>query len=147
MGHGELAALTEAEGLALAARFRQAGATLPPTEAQQGYLDKLLEAGDLSVAEAAASAGVEVSDPITRADASALIDHLRETVDLAAAPSARQLKMIRSLAKKADLDEAAAAALVGAAALDALTGGRGGTASALIDLLLARTRGGATGDR
>jgi hypothetical protein len=68
-------------------------------------------------------------------------------VDLAAAPSARQLKMIRSLAKKADLDEAAAAALVGAAALDALTGGRGGTASALIDLLLARTRGGATGDR
>ncbi len=144
---GELAALTEAEGLALAARFRQAGATLPPTEAQQGYLDKLLEAGDLSVAEAAAAAGVEVSDPLTRADASALIDHLRETVDLAAAPSARQLKMIRSLAKKADLDEAAAAALVGAAALDALTGGRGGTASALIDLLLARTRGGATGDR
>ena len=138
---GDLDALTEAEGLALAARFRQAGAAMRPSEAQQAYLDKLLTAGALSVAEAAAAAGVEVSEPLTRADASALIDHLQQHVDLAAAPSPRQLRMIRSLAKKADLDEAAAAALVGAGDLDALTGGRGGTASALIDLLLARTRG------
>jgi len=137
---GDLAALTEAEGLAMAARFRQSGAAMRPSEAQQTYLDKLLTAGGLDVAEAAAAAGVEVSEPLSRADASALIDHLRENVDLAATPSTKQLRMIRSLAKKAELDESSAAALVGASELAVLTGGRGGTASQLIDLLLAQSR-------
>ena len=40
-------------------------------------------------------------------------------------------------------DEASAAALVGASELESLTGGRGGTASRLIDALQARARGGA----
>ena len=137
---GDLDALNEADGLALAARLRQAGATLHPTDGQTAYLDRLLAAGGLTTAEAADAAGIEVSDPLSRRDASALIDHLKTTVDLGAEPSAKQLRMIRSLAGRLELDEAEAASMVGCADLSALTGGRGGTASQLIDKLLPQTR-------
>ena len=137
---GDLDALTEAEGRSLAARLRQAGATLLPTDPQQAYLDRLLAAGEMAPAEAADAAGIEISDPLSRGDASALIDHLRKTVDLAAEPSDKQLRMIRSVAKKLGLEEGAAAALVGCDDLSALTGGRGGTASQLIDALQAQKK-------
>ena len=51
------------------------------------------------------------------------------------APSARQLRWIPDLAKSKGLDEAGACALVGLGSYSELTGGKDGTASALIDKL------------
>ena len=70
-----------------------------------------------------------------RTEASALIDHLEALRAEGQAPSAKQLRWIEDMAKKAGLDEAAAAALIDLTSFEELTGGKGGTASALIDAL------------
>jgi len=137
---GDLDALGEVEGRALASRLRGAGAALLPTQAQNDWLNRLLEGAGLSAIEAAELAGLEVSEPPSRSDVSALIDHLKEQVDLSRTPSDKQLRLVESLGRKLALDESEACALVGCARFEELTGGRGGTASALIDLLKARQR-------
>ena len=68
-------------------------------------------------------------------EVSALIDYLKELQAEMCAPSAKQLKWIVDLAGSAKLDEAGACALVGLQSYSELTGGRDGTASALIDEL------------
>lgn len=137
---GDLDALSEVEGRALASRLRAAGAALRPTEAQNDLLNKLLEGAGLSATEAAELAGLELSERPSRVDVSALIDHLKEHVDLSRTPSDKQLHLVESLSRKLGLEEPEACALVGCARFEELTGGRGGTASALIDALKARQR-------
>jgi len=58
------------------------------------------------------------------------------------APSAKQLKWIVDLAKTSGKDEAGVCALVGLESYSELTGGKGGTASALIDTLQPRSNRG-----
>jgi hypothetical protein len=75
---------------------------------------------------------------LSRDEASALIDHLTILQAEGRVPSVRQLRWIADLAKKTGLDEAGACALVGLRSYAELSGGKGGTASALIDVLRAR---------
>ncbi len=71
-----------------------------------------------------------------RAEASALVEHLSALRAERQVPSAKQLRYIADLVKKAGIDEVGACALVGANSYAELSGGKGGTASALIDALL-----------
>lgn len=137
---GDLDELTEANGRLLLAELRGLGIELLPTEKQQGYLDKLLESGTFTVESAVAEAELVVSNPLTRNDVSALIEFLRARVDSDQPASDKQLRFIADLAKKADLDEADACALVECALFTDLRGGRGGSASRLIEQLKARRK-------
>ncbi len=133
---GDLDALTEQQGQALLADLRTRDITLLPSEKQQAYLERLLETTGLTLDEAVESAGLRpASKELNRGEASALIDHLSALQAERHVPSAKQLRWIADLAKKAGLDEASACALVGVVAYAELNGGKGGTASALIDAL------------
>jgi DNA topoisomerase I len=135
---GDLDALTEQEGRTLLADFRTRGINLLPSEKQLSYLQQKLEAADLSLAQAVESANLRLTaaEP-NRDEASALIDHLSTLHSEGLAPSPKQLHLIAKLAEKAGLDEAGASALAGLTSYAELTGGRAGTASALIDALRA----------
>ena len=119
--------------------------TLLPSKKQQRYLEKLLETTGLTLAKAVKSADVLLAgEAPNRAEPTALIDHLKALQAEKRLPSARQLRWIADLAGKAGLDEAGACAMVGLGSYAELTGGKGGTASALIDALRARKKDGVT---
>ncbi|MDF1799215.1 MAG: type IA DNA topoisomerase [Planctomycetota bacterium] len=138
-GLADLSALSEERGRELLAELRERGISLLPSEAQRGYLERLLEATglDLEAAIESAQLVLEHKDPerLTRTEASALIDHLDELRTEGQVPSPKQLRWIADMTKKAGLDEAKAAALVELTSFAELTGGKGGSASALIDAL------------
>jgi hypothetical protein len=141
---GDLDALTEQKGRALLDELRPRGILLLPSAKQQGYLERLLEATGLTLAQAVESAGlILVGETPNRDEASALIEHLKTLETENRAPSAKQLRWVVDLAKKAGLDEAEVCALVGLVSYAELTGGKGGTASALIDALQAQKKSGA----
>ena len=138
---GDLDALTEEAGKTLLAELRTRNIVLLPSEKQTGYLERLLESTGLTLEEAVESADMLLgSEAPNRDEASALIDHLTAVKAERQVPSAKQLRWIADLVKKTGLDEAAACALVELQAYAELNGGKGGTASALIDLLLARQK-------
>lgn len=144
---GDLDALSEQAGKDLLADFRTRDITLLPSENQTRYLERLLEATNLSLEEAAESAEVLLAgDAPTRDEASALIDHLKGVKAERQLPSPKQLRWIADLVKKASLDEAAACALVELKSYAELNGGKDGSASVLINLLLARRKT-STGER
>jgi len=135
---GDLDALTEQEGRTWLADLRTRGVNLLPSEKQLGYLKRMLEAMDFTQAQAVESANLVLTGAaLNRDEASALIDHLSTLKSEGLAPSAKQLHLIAKLADEAGLDEAGTSALVGLASYAELTGGRGGTASAVIDALRA----------
>ncbi|MEM7308001.1 MAG: type IA DNA topoisomerase [Planctomycetota bacterium] len=136
---GDLDALTEERGKELLADLRTRDIELLPSEKQQGYLERLLEATELTLEAAVESADLVLAKDgaPTRDEVSALIDHLAALKAERRTPSPKQLRWIVDLAKKAGLEEAAACALVDAAAYAELTST---TASALIDALLARKK-------
>ncbi|RKY16215.1 MAG: hypothetical protein DRQ55_18450, partial [Planctomycetota bacterium] len=139
---GDLDAMTQDTGKTLLADLRERGIALLPSQNQQEFLEKLLESTGLSEAEAVEAADIRLAgSALNRAEASALIEHLKAAQAESRVPTAKQLRWIVDLAKKATLDEAGACALVGLAAYEELTGGKDGSASALIDALLARTKG------
>ncbi|GJM23306.1 MAG: hypothetical protein DHS20C15_32210 [Planctomycetota bacterium] len=139
---GDLDTMTQDTGKALLAALRERGIALLPSANQQEFLDKLLESTGLSLEEAVEAADLRLaSDAPNREEASALIEHLKAAQAESRAPTAKQLRWIADLAKKAELSEADACALVNEKEFDALTGGKHGSASALIDELLARSRG------
>ena len=140
---GELDALTEQHAKALLADLRTRNITLLPSKKQQRYLEKLLETTGLTLAKAVKSADLLLSgEAPNRAEATALIDHLKALQAEKRLPSARQLRWIADLAGKAGLDEAGACAMVGLGSYAELTGGKGGTAGALIDALRTRSKDG-----
>ena len=71
----------------------------------------------------------------TRAQASSLIDALKQRLPDVTAVSDKQLRFLTDLVKKAGLTETDACGQVGAVDFAALTGGRAGTASQLITLM------------
>lgn len=118
--------------------LREAGVQPAPTERQLAYIERLLGDLDLDEAEQTEIVGAAGTEGIrTTAAASEVIDELQQIHDERRPPSVRQRLFIERLIKDSELDEQAALALVGAASLDDLTGGREGTASALIDRLTA----------
>jgi DNA topoisomerase I len=117
-------------------QLREAGVHPAPSEAQRKYIESLIEDLEMSPDEAGALAGIPVPAEIeTSAQASALIEELKTLADERRPPSKRQREFIASLLDESALSEAEAADLIGEADLDGLTGGRDGTASALIDAL------------
>lgn len=145
---GDLDALSEQAGKDLLADLRTRGITLLPSENQTRYLERLLKTTGLELAEAVESAEMILAgDDPNRDEASALIDHLSTLKAERQVPSAKQLRWIADLAKKAGLEEGAACALVELSSYDELNGGKGGTASALIDVLLAQKKAAAAENR
>jgi DNA topoisomerase-1 len=138
---GELDALSEQKGRELVADLRTRGIVLLASRKQLDFLERLLEATELTLSEAVDTAELRLAgDTPNREEVSTLIEHLKTVQAESQAPSPKQLRWIADLAKKTGLDEPTACALVGQAAYSDLTGKTGGTASALIDLLLARKK-------
>jgi DNA topoisomerase I len=139
--------LTEAEAREWIERLREAGVEPSPTERQMEYLANLMEALDMTSEEAAEVIGLANLDEIRASrQASALIEELAQLRDERRPPSPKQLGLIERLRKEAGLTEAEAAAMVDEPDLEGLTGGREGSASALIDRLLEETGKGKKGD-
>jgi len=142
---GDLDALSEQAGKDLLADLRTRDITLLPSDNQTRYLNRLLEATGLTLEEAAESAQVLLaSDAPNRDEASVLIDHLMSVKSERQVPSPKQLRWIADLVKKAGLDEGTACGLVELKSYAELNGGKSGSASALIDLLLARKKASAS---
>jgi DNA topoisomerase-1 len=132
---GDLDSMNEARGRALRDQLKKEDHPLPPTEAQQRRVERLLELAGCDLQQASIDAGLAVAEPATRPQHSAIIDHLKAQVDNDRPMSSRQERLVQRLVAKADMDETEACALVGASSYADLTGGRDGTASALIDRL------------
>jgi DNA topoisomerase-1 len=132
---GDLTELTEAQGKEWEKTLRERGLVLPPTEKQLAEVERLLAATGLTLEKAAEESDLILSEPLSRKESSALIEWLKAQVVLHRVPSPKQLRWIADLAKKKGLDESAACALVDCENYAALGGGRGGSASALIEAL------------
>ncbi|TVP78211.1 MAG: hypothetical protein EA352_02400 [Gemmatimonadales bacterium] len=137
----DLAALSEEEGRAWMDRLREAGVSPAPTRRQLEYLEQMREELGFSEEEAAELIDLESLDALTTSvQASALIEELATLRDERRPPSRKQVALIERLQKELELSDDDAAALVEESSLDELTGGREGSASRLIDLLLERSR-------
>jgi len=137
----DLDGLTAAEARDWSRRLREAGVQPAPTDKQRAFAERLIEELSMEPAKAAALVELDSLDDLrTSTQASALIDALLEIHAERQPPSAKQLRYLHSLREKLDLSEPEAAALIGESDLDGLTGGREGTASALIDALNAKKK-------
>jgi hypothetical protein len=135
----ELADLTYREARELTSKLREAGVEPAPSNAQIGLIERLLEdlkLDDEERDEVVGAAGVEGIRTSSRA--SEVIDELQRITDERRPPSAKQRRFIEGLMEETETSEAEAAALVEVESLNDLTGGREGTASALIDRLTER---------
>lgn len=120
----------------LIGRLRDSGVRPAPTAAQLKLIRKLMEELEMEEADLAALGGVATLDALDTSDrASTLIDELQRLHDEQRPPSVRQRRFIDSLLEQTAVSPEEAAALVGVGSLEELTGGREGTASALIDRL------------
>jgi len=137
----DLAKLTQAAALATISELRSMGVKPPPSPEQLAFVRSMTEKLQLSEADAAELVGLASLEALTTGEqASELITLLMTKVDEELPASPKQQGLIGSLAKKLGLGEAEAAALVEAPDFASLTGGRSGTASALIDALRAREK-------
>ncbi|MFO7893679.1 MAG: type IA DNA topoisomerase [Longimicrobiales bacterium] len=131
-----LAELSQKEARALIDRLGEQGVKPTPTEKQMAYLESLVADLELGDDELDELTGVSSLDEIrTSEQASAAIDELRRLHDERRPASAKQRRFIEDLIEEAGIPEQEALALVDADSLDELTGGKDGTASALIDAL------------
>ena len=136
---GDLDKLYQPVGVKLLKKLRETGTALPPTAKQNEFIESLLTGTGLTLPEAIEAAGMTVEEgQLTKDQASELIEYLKTLPQEGGAPSPRQLGLIKRLAGKLGLDEGEACALSGAESYSTLTGGRGGTASELIEILMAR---------
>jgi DNA topoisomerase I len=135
----EINALSWTEAQARISELKQAGVRPAPTEKQRAYLERLVADLELGADELEEAIGVRDLDALAdTVQASAAIDTLQRLFDERRPPSTKQRRFVADLVKDAGLSDAEAAALVGVSSLDELTGGREGSASALIDLLQQR---------
>jgi DNA topoisomerase-1 len=148
LGGREIEELSGAEISSLIGQELEKGSP-PATEKQTKYVLGLCEELEVDLKEALTKVKLEDIDALTMETASELITHLREIQDERPRPSSeKQLALIEKQAEKAELSEQEACALVELNAYDELTGGRGGTASGLITILLKRNNpGGRKGRR
>lgn len=134
-----LADLTWNEAYELTNRLREEGVLPAPTSRQVAYIERLLADLELDDDDERAIVGAEGVEGLrTTAAASEVIDELQRIHDERRPPSAKQRRYVESLIEKSGLSESEALALVEVSSLDDLTGGREGTASALIDRLSER---------
>jgi len=144
----DLTMLTFQDAQALIARLREAGIEPAPSQAQLDAIARLLEELALTEAERHALTGVaDTAEIVTSAQAGRIIEALRRLHDERMPPSAKQRRFIDELQGETATSDAEAAALVGLASLGELTGGRGGTASALIEVLKSRVGRQAASDK
>ena len=125
----------------LIGELRDAGVQPTPTEAQLGYVRKLMEELEMDEPQALAAGGstaTSLAELATSVQASAVIDELQRLHDERMPPSTRQRRFVDGLCEQLGLTGEEAAALVGLASLEELTGGREGSASELIEILKAR---------
>ena len=143
--------IEELDGEAVGALIEQLqplteGKDVPASEKQVGFIQRLAERAKLGEAEACALVSADGYGALTggrEGTASALISALQErTAGQPSAASPKQVGFIKRLAGRAKLDEAESCALVGAESFAMLTGGREGTASALITALQLRLKKG-----
>ncbi|MDW7708824.1 MAG: type IA DNA topoisomerase, partial [Deferrisomatales bacterium] len=105
-------------------RLRAAGVLPAPSERQRAEIERLLAETGASREEAAALGGLEGWEELRyAAQASELIDALRERQGESRQPTARQLRYLSDLVGKLGLSEGEACARVGAADVSSLTGG------------------------
>ena len=120
------------------------GKDVPASEKQVGFIQRLAERAELDEATACALVNANGYGALTggrEGTASALISALQElTAGQPRAASPKQVGFIKRLAGRAKLKEAESCALVGAESFAMLTGGREGTASALITALQERLK-------
>lgn len=137
----DLAELTYREAHEVMSRLREAGVEPAPSGPQVALIERLLEDLQLSDEERdEVLGGADVDAIPTSGRASEIIDELQRITDERRPPSAKQRRFIEGLLKETGTTEAEAAALVEVDSLDELTGGSGGTASALIDQLTERKK-------
>jgi DNA topoisomerase-1 len=138
----DFSAFSYREAQALIDRLRDAGIEPAPSSQQCDLIARLLEELDLPPEEQAEILGEGgIGGLRTTAEASRVIDELLRRQEEVRPPSARQRRLIERLMGELGVDEAEAASLVGIASFSDLTGGRDGTASALIAVLRARKKG------
>jgi hypothetical protein len=134
-----IAALSWAQAQEVMSALRESGVVPVPTDRQRAYIERLLSDLALEDEEIVALVGEGGVEGIrTTTAASEVIDELQALYDERRPPSAKQRRFIEGLIEKVGIAEAEAAAMVDAVSLDDLTGGREGSASALIDALTAR---------
>jgi DNA-binding MarR family transcriptional regulator len=111
-----------------------------PTPSQLALAESLMRGLDEEArAEVLREAGAEELEGLSGGEISELIDRLQEENPGSGPPaSEKQLAFIETLAEEQGLDESEAAGLVDATDFSELTGGRDGTASALIEELRER---------
>jgi len=112
-----------------------------PSEKQIGYVESLVEQLRLSEAEVAEIVGEGGPSELRTAErASEIIEQLKTRLDEERPPSEKQLRWIEDLLEETETTRDEAAEMVDLDSFDDLTGGKDGTASALIDALLEITR-------
>ena len=112
---------------------------LTPTPKQLAYFDQITQR--LSEEEIAAFTGGKASGEMTGSEIRDVIDVIMQAHPIESQPaSQKQINWIASMAESAQLSEAEASTLVGVKGFDELTGGRKGTASALIEHLQKLTK-------
>jgi DNA topoisomerase-1 len=132
--------LSEREARTLIQELKERGVRPTPTEKQLDYIARLIRDLELTDEDLNEHAGIRDVAAIDTADrASAVIDELQRLYDERKPASAAQRRFIASLMKEAGIEEKDAAGLVGVESLEELTGGKDGSASALIDILQERT--------
>lgn len=133
--------LSYQEAQELARRLRDAGVDPAPSQAQMDYIESLLEDLALSDEELAEILPEEgVAGVRTTSGAGRILDELTALYDERRPASAKQRRFIEGLMEETGTGAEEAAALVGVASLDELSGGSEGTASQLIDLLETRKK-------
>ena len=148
LGGREIEELSGAEISSLIGQELEKGSP-PATEKQTKYVLGLCEQVEVDLKDALAKVKLDDIDDLTMETASELITQLRAIQDELPRPmSVKQLKLIEREVGKAELTEPEACALVDANAYDELGGGREGSASQLISILLKRNNpGGRKGRR
>ena len=117
----------------------------PASEKQTNWIAALAESAQLSESDACALVEVSSFSELTggrNGSASKLIEQLRPLAQEAPKPaSEKQLNLVKKLVTKAEISEKEACALVDVKSFSELTGGRDGSASKLITILIKRTGG------
>ena len=132
----DMMSLSYQEAAGLLAQLREAGVEPAPSAAQLELIDNLLN--DLSLTGDEIHEIIPAGDPgmiRTNAAASRVIEDLNRLRDERKPPSARQRLYIDGLLEATAITGEDAAVLIGLSSIDQLTGGRHGTASALIEVL------------
>lgn len=135
-GSTDVTSLSHEQAATLLAKLTEAGVEPAPSEAQLELIKNLMDDLDLTKEEMdTVLPSGDLTQVRTTATASRVIEDLKRLHDERKPPSAKQRRFIDGLLESTAMTGNEAAAKVGLASLDDLTGGREGSASALIEAL------------